>query len=503
MNKAARGCNSVFIAKKAKKVRVGVMQFYFARNCTLDGKKCHAQVRLDRKTTPAHTAGNRFRTDELANYFAAFTSAFMTFRLFHHTFALHRLVFCLWAALGTTFLLAPSPSQAQQLVPRNRVLASRGVTRLSLSLLRNRVSSDSAIRTARPRFARLPVSQPTLDSSRAEGRILSVAPAINPSPAPASSIALGAYFYQNGQCAPGDNSAVRAWQSRTGRLPAVWLIFQGWTGWNQFPIEQARRAQQLGGKLLVTWEPWSGRSGAGDSSWNCGVITSGARDAYIRSYARDVKRAGVPVMIRFAHEMNGDWYPWGTAFSGSFRRNNGNSPAGYVAMWRHVVSIFRQEGASNAQWVWAPNIYFLNGSNSERNQNADLAALYPGDNFVDWIGLSVYNDTSRSNWRTFSDLFDGAYNAVTRISAKPLMIAEMGATEAGAPRGTSKAAWISQTLLRDIPAHYPRVKLVNWFCCDKTQQGEANYRFDSSNASLQAFRYAVNLPLYGGSLSGR
>ncbi len=318
----------------------------------------------------------------------------------------------------------------------------------------------------------------------------------------AASIALGAYFYQDGQCAPGDNGAVRAWQSRAGRLPAVWLIFQGWTGWNEFPIAQARRAQQLGGKLLVTWEPWNTQTGARDLSWNCSLIAGGVRDDYIRQYARAVKASGVPVMIRFAHEMNGDWYPWGTAFQSKFGRHNGNSPQSYVAMWRRVVSIFRAEGANNAQWVWAPNIHFLNVNNSLRDQNADLAALYPGDNYVDWIGLSVYNDASRRNWRTFSDLFDGAYRAVTQISSKPLMIAELGVTEAGAPSGTSKAAWISQTLLRDIPARYPRVKLVNWFCRDKTNMGEANYRFDSSTASLEAFRYAVNLPLYGARMSG-
>ncbi|WP_157947554.1 glycoside hydrolase family 26 protein [Abditibacterium utsteinense] len=419
----------------------------------------------------------------------------MTFRPFHHTLTLHRLLLCL-LVLGAVSWVFPANSEAQQLVPRRRVLAFRGMNRLSLSILRTRASGTSPLRVAHPRLVALPTFRPNFNSNRTSPRVLGV-PRFNASPS--SSIALGAYFYQDGQCAPGDNGAVRQWQTRAGRLPAVWLIFQSWTGWNAFPTAQARRARQLGGKLLVTWEPWSG---GGDSGWNCNLIAGGKRDAYIRQYARDVKSAGVPVMIRFAHEMNGDWYPWGTAFGAGMRRHNGNSPQDYVAMWRRVVSIFRAEGATNAQWVWAPNIHFLNVNNSLSGQNSDLAALYPGDNYVDWIGLSVYNDASRRNWRTFSDLFDGAYRTVTQISSKPLMIAEMGVTEVGAPYGTSKAAWISQTLLRDIPVRYPRVKLVNWFCRDKTNQGEANYRFDSSASSLQAFRYAVNLPLYGARLSG-
>ena len=402
-------------------------------------------------------------------------------------------------------------AQAQQIAPRGRTLTARGTNRLSLTLLNSRFSHYSPRRVARTRLAQFPAYRPSayrsnFDSSRAFNPALIRPPIVStpmaPTPMARTPIALGAYFYQNGECAPADNGAVNAWKSSAGRLPAVWMIFQGWTGWNQFPTESARRARQLGGQLLVTWEPWNSGLKSGGSTWSCKAIASGARDSYIRTYARAVKNSGVPVMIRFAHEMNGDWYPWGTAFSHRSRRNNGNSPQNYVAMWHRVVSLFRAEGARNAKWVWAPNIHFLNKHNSLFNQNADLAALYPGDGFVDWIGLSVYNDASRRNWRTFSDLFDGAYNCVTRISDKPLMIAELGATETGAPHGTSKAAWISQALLRDIPTRYPRVKLVNWFCRDKTDSGEANYRFDSSYASLTAFRDAANSPFYSGRLSG-
>lgn len=313
-------------------------------------------------------------------------------------------------------------------------------------------------------------------------------------------IALGAYFYQNGQSAPGDAGAVTAWRATTGRLPAVWMIYQGWTGWNQFPAAQARRAREMGSRLMVTWEPWSGQGN--DPGWSCGQVALGHRDGYIRQYARAVRSAKVPVMLRFAHEMNGDWYPWGTAFRSQTQRHNDNSPQHYVAMWRRVVSIFRQEGASNASWVWSPNIHFLNASNSVRDQNADLAALYPGDDVVDWIGLSVYNDGSRRRWNSFCDLFEGTYRTVTQITTKPLMIAEIGATEAGAPLGTSKAAWIEQAMLHDIPVRFPRVKLVNWFCRDKTLLGEADYRFNSSPASLRAFQIAANSPLYAGQLGG-
>ena len=314
-------------------------------------------------------------------------------------------------------------------------------------------------------------------------------------------IALGAYYYlDNGLNAPGDGAAVDAWRSQVGRLPAVWSIYQGWTGWNQFPVSSARRAAQMGGSLMVTWEPWDG--GGREGSWSCRAVMSGAYDAYIRQYARAVRSSGVPIMIRLAHEMNGDWYPWGTAYVSSGARNNGNSPADYVEMWRRVVRIFRVEGATNASWVWAPNIVYQTPVNSIERQRADLNNLYPGDDWVDWIGLSVYNDGARRPWRSFAQLFDGSYQIVTALCDKPMMIAELGVTEQGAPNGQSKAQWITSALLQDIPQRYPRVRLVNYFFRDKSDVGESNYRFDSSPAALQAFRSVVDSPLYGGDMAG-
>jgi hypothetical protein len=315
----------------------------------------------------------------------------------------------------------------------------------------------------------------------------------------APGIALGTYYFDRGLTAPGDSGAVASWRAQMGeRLPAVWMIYQWWTGWNQFPAHHAQRAQAMGGRFMVTWEPWGGN--ASDSSWNCRSIARGGRDAYVRSYARAVRESGVPVMIRLGHEMNGDWYPWGTANVSARGRHNGNSPADFVAMWRRVVSIFRQERATNVSWVWAPNIFYMNARNTRNSQIQDLRALYPGDDVVNWIGLSVYNDGARHPWRSFSNLFGDSYTSLSAISRKPMMIAEMGVTEEGAPRGDSKADWITQTFLADIPTRYPRVRLVNYFSRDRRAFGESDYRFDTSPASLNAFRTVANSPLYQGRL---
>ena len=76
------------------------------------------------------------------------------------------------------------------------------------------------------------------------------------------------------------------------------------------------------------------------------AIPTGAYDTYLRSYADSVRDYGHAVVIGFGHEMNGDWYSWGYGQT---------PPAAFVAAWRHIVTVFRQEGAYNVTWLWTVN----------------------------------------------------------------------------------------------------------------------------------------------------
>ena len=96
---------------------------------------------------------------------------------------------------------------------------------------------------------------------------------------------------------------------------------------------------------LVTWEPWT-LDGRGFSLRG---IADGRFDGYVRRAARSAAAWGHPILLRFAHEMNGTWYPWG-------RGKRETLPGIYKAAWRHLVGIFRSAGADNVRWVWAPNV---------------------------------------------------------------------------------------------------------------------------------------------------
>ena len=315
-------------------------------------------------------------------------------------------------------------------------------------------------------------------------------------------IAVGVYFHEGARYCPDAEQSFADLQEQTGRLAKLYMNFQSWSEeWKQFSTRLGDNSLKHGGVFMVVWLPGQGEDSPGhsDRHWSCKAITAGQHDAYIKRYAADVKAWGKPVMICLGHEMNGSWYSTSTAFDAPGVRHNGNTPADFVAMWRHVWGIFHDARADNVYWVWAPNVLFLNKNNTLAQQQADYKALYPGDGYVDWIGLDGYCDGVKGKWRTFSELFDASYRTITAITSKPLMIAEFGCSETGAPPGTSKAAWVKQAY-EDIPQRFPRIELVNWFSRDKTKYGETDWRFNSSKAALSAYSAAVNSPLYQGEI---
>lgn len=126
--------------------------------------------------------------------------------------------------------------------------------------------------------------------------------------------------------------------------------------------------------------------------------------------------AGSTIMFRFAHEMNGDWYPWG------------DKPTEYVAAWKHIHDLFEAEGVNQyIQWVWCPAGAMNVGSHS------DLNVYYPGDDYVDWTCFDEYNwgtNFSWSSWTSFKDMVTPAYNfMVTNYPTKPIVIGEFGSSE--------------------------------------------------------------------------
>ncbi|MFI7428805.1 glycoside hydrolase family 26 protein [Micromonospora sp. NPDC049836] len=239
----------------------------------------------------------------------------------------------------------------------------------------------------------------------------------------------------------------------------------GWEPWN-YRIDQTARKQKLTARQID-------RLRANQPRYRLARIADGHFDSYLRSWAVGIRSLGYPVAIRFAHEMNGDWYPW-------CELTNGNRSGDYVKAWRHVHDVFRRAGATNVTWVWSANVRWS-------DTTPRLATYYPGDAYVDWVGITGYYGTGAfSRYLSFDAIFKRTHAEIRTFTRKPLVITETGASN-GAGR---KAEWIKQAF-RTLPA-YPDIIGLIWFEVNK----ELDWRIVSPPAAAKAFAQGVAAARY-------
>jgi hypothetical protein len=243
-----------------------------------------------------------------------------------------------------------------------------------------------------------------------------------------------------------------------------------------FPTTPMEDLRAHGAIPFFSWSSSSADDGTThDPMFRLKKVASGRYDDYIRSFAQSAAQWGHPFFLRFNWEMNGDWFPWGDEVNGNKRRD-------FVAAWRHVHDIFDSVGATNATWVWCPNV----------GEEFGLRSLYPGDSYVDWTCLDGYNWGTRfhwSKWQSFDEIFRASYERVVRIApSKPMVIGEVASTTFGG----SKAAWI-RNFLRVVPAKYPKVRGVLWF--DVHDRG-TNWPIDRPRKVTKAFAGGIASPVY-------
>ena len=270
--------------------------------------------------------------------------------------------------------------------------------------------------------------------------------------------------------APGSLPAMQNYAKLAGANPSIVMWYQEWSE-PLFYSTQLPNTKAMGAIPEITWDPTLNGVGI-----PLAKIAAGDQDAYIKQSAIAAAAYKGPIYIRLAHEMN-------ITSSGFAPGQNGNTPADFIAAWRHVVTIFRENGATNVQWVWSPNV--------NCNGKCPFTDLYPGNAWVDWVALDGYNYSSVDHdpWESFDQVFGSSYREMTRLTNKPMMIGETSSAEAGG----SKAKWITQTF-SDIAKNYPQIHAVTWF--DRVK--ETNWTINSSPSSLAAFKHVVASPRFQG-----
>ena len=252
----------------------------------------------------------------------------------------------------------------------------------------------------------------------------------------------------------------------TGKKHAsvFWYLAYG----KRFPASWVYRLQDRKVAAHIAWEPNDGLDWVDD-------------DAYLNDFARAAGRTNAPIFLRFASEMNGSWTRYGA------------DPLQYKIKWA-IVQRAMARYAPNVAMVWCVNSI----------PEEPIAKFYPGDEYVDWVGVNCYsvpyhdNDPRRGALRENpADLLKFVYNHYAR--SKPLMVCEYGASHRGAADNVERPEWAARKLREmyaALPRLYPRIKAIQLYDMNNLVWAEAgrqlsNYSVTDSDTVLAAYAQAI------------
>jgi mannan endo-1,4-beta-mannosidase len=235
------------------------------------------------------------------------------------------------------------------------------------------------------------------------------------------------------------------WTEKVGAEPQMVAKFEAFSRIrtaDAFLQEAQRRGLR---RALISWEPWNpvptSQGVAAQFRPQLGYrnsdIARGWQDTYIHRFARSLARFDGIVYLRYAHEMNGFWYPWS------------HDPANYRRAWRHVVTIFRRAGANNVRFVWSanPSLYV-----PRRSWLEHLRKYWPGRQYVDFVGSTMINFGGHKNYGIAR--FEPRLRALHRTYRKPVLITEANTAYA------ERVLWLRQ--FRSMLGRMPWIKAVAW-----------------------------------------
>lgn len=287
---------------------------------------------------------------------------------------------------------------------------------------------------------------------------------------------------------------IRAFERLAGKRLA-WVYFSdNWLAGIEFPAREVR-AIQAAGRIpfvrLMARSTW--RTGGPDPHYRLQRILAGRFDAELTAWFRAARDSGVPMLVEFGTEVDGDWFAWNGRWNGAGATSAYGDPAvadgpeRFRDAYRHLVDLSRSVGADQLTWV-----FHVNDQSWPRTAWNTPRAYYPGDAYVDWIGVSVYGSQAPGEYQgSFRRRLDRVYPQLCALSAdKPLAVLEWGIAQRPA-RGT-KAGWIRDALRWLGSGRWPRIKAASYWHEDWPQgAGVTDLRIDSSRAAARAYRRGV------------
>jgi hypothetical protein len=260
---------------------------------------------------------------------------------------------------------------------------------------------------------------------------------------------------------------------------AAWVCFShNWWKGTEFPRETADWVRSLGAvpfiRLMIREENGSARG-----RFSVEAILAGRLDGALRRWAAAARGFATPLIVEYGTECNGFWFPWNGSHLGDGKRDGfgdkgkPDGPERFAAAYRRVVTLMRSEGAHNITWL-----FHVDAQDDPEEPWNRLENYYPGDEYVDWIGLSAYGTQKPSDDQalSFRQQVDQAYARVGALAgSKPVIVAEFGCAS-GSP-AADQAEWAAAALSDLLGLRWPRVIGFSWW--NERWQNDGNPAHDS------------------------
>jgi len=290
-----------------------------------------------------------------------------------------------------------------------------------------------------------------------------------------------------------------------GRRAVIVSLVQHWFEGLGFPRDKILTIWRAGAIPYVRMWPDSGSPfGTGNPPeqypgiYSLQNIIDGRFDVQLKAWADAARNTNIPIVMELGDEENADWGPWGGIWNGGGATTGygdptfPDGPERFRDAYRHMVDLFRSEGASNVTWVFHMVEWYVPNRAWET-----FANYYPGNNYVDWLALSLFGlntlpDGSLGSFEqmlaTFHDpSYPGIYADITNLGPKPLSLMYVGVT----PKQGDAAGWISGMFDTLQSGRYPRVAMMSWFNSD-----DYGSKLVSGSPMAAAFRAGAQSDLF-------
>lgn len=274
---------------------------------------------------------------------------------------------------------------------------------------------------------------------------------------------------------------LRSYEEAAGKS-VFWVYFShNWYEGREFPLETAKWIRDAGSipyiRLMLRS---SAEHGIAEPLFSLQAILDGNFDADFHNWCTSARDFATPLLVEYGTEVNGEWFSWNGVWNGAGKTtgygdpSKPDGPERFQDAYRHIIQICRNEGAENITWV-----FHINASDNPDEEWNAFENYYPGEEWIDWIGISNYGVQTPQDdyWEEFRVGMDAVFSRIDALTAdKPIFVAEFGVAKNN-PLG-DQAAWARSALSDITTFRWPRLIGFSWW--NERWQNDDNPNHDTT-----------------------